>query len=116
MSFQLRVPGPTPVPDRVLDAMRVPMINHRGPQFAAMIKECREGLQWAFQTQNPVVIFAASGTGGLEAAVQNLVSPGQKAIFVTIGAALYWVAAYLYVLQFRQVVAAAPDRREGALA
>jgi aspartate aminotransferase-like enzyme len=85
MSFQLRVPGPTPVPDRVLDAMHVPMINHRGPQFAALIKECREGLQWAFQTQNPVVIFGASGTGGLEAAVQNLVSPGQKAIFVTIG-------------------------------
>ena len=85
MSFQLRVPGPTPVPQRVLDAMDVPMINHRGPAFAALIKECREGLQWAFQTQNPMLLFPASGTGGLEAAVQNMTSPGEKAIFVSIG-------------------------------
>ena len=62
------------------------MINHRGPQFAALIKECREGLQWAFQTKNDVVIFPASGTGGLEAAVQNMTSPGEKALFVSIGA------------------------------
>jgi aspartate aminotransferase-like enzyme len=86
MSFQLRVPGPTPVPQRVLDAMAVPMINHRGPAFAELIKECREGLQWAFQTQSPMLIFPSSGTGGLEAAVQNLTSPGEKAIFVSIGA------------------------------
>jgi aspartate aminotransferase-like enzyme len=86
MSFQLRVPGPTPVPQRVLDAMAVPMINHRGPAFAALINECREGLQWAFQTKNPMLIFPSSGTGGLEAAVQNLTSPGEKAIFVSIGA------------------------------
>ncbi len=85
MSFQLRVPGPTPVPQRVRDAMSVPMINHRGPAFAALINEIREGLQWAFQTQNPMLLFACSGTGGLEAAVQNMTSPGEKAIFVTIG-------------------------------
>ncbi|MGB2940649.1 MAG: alanine--glyoxylate aminotransferase family protein [Candidatus Dormiibacterota bacterium] len=85
MSFQLRVPGPTPVPQRVLDAMNVPMINHRGPTFEALIKEIREGLQWAFQTQNPMMLFPASGTGGLEAVVQNMTSPGEKAIFVSIG-------------------------------
>ncbi|MDP9326057.1 MAG: alanine--glyoxylate aminotransferase family protein [Candidatus Dormibacteraeota bacterium] len=85
MSFQLRVPGPTPVPQRVLDAMNVPMINHRGPTFEALIKEIREGLQWAFQTQNPMILFPASGTGGLEAVVQNMTSPGEKAIFVSIG-------------------------------
>jgi aspartate aminotransferase-like enzyme len=66
--------------------MDTPMINHRGPEFAALIEECREGLKWAFQTQNEVVIFPASGTGGLEAAVQNMTSPGEKALFVSIGA------------------------------
>jgi aspartate aminotransferase-like enzyme len=85
MSFQLRVPGPTPVPRRVIDAMAVPMINHRGPAFAALIKECREGLQWGFQTSNEVVMFPSSGTGGLEAAVSNMCSPGEKAVFVSIG-------------------------------
>lgn len=85
MSFQLRVPGPTPVPERVLDAMAVPMINHRGPAFAEMIAECREGLKWTFQTQNEIVIFPSSGTGGLEAAAVNLTSPGEKAVFVSIG-------------------------------
>ena len=85
MSFQLRVPGPTPVPARVQEAMAVPMINHRGPAFAALINECREGLQWAFQTKNEVVMFPCSGTGGLEAAVVNLTSPGEKALFVSIG-------------------------------
>ena len=85
MTYQLRVPGPTPVPERVRAAMDAPMINHRGPQFAALIKECREGLQWAFQTKNEVVVFPSSGTGGLEAAVQNMTSPGEKALFVSIG-------------------------------
>ena len=85
MTYQLRVPGPTPVPERVRKAMDVPMINHRGPAFAELISECREGLKWAFQTQNEVVVFPASGTGGLEAAVQNMTSPGEKALFVTIG-------------------------------
>ena len=66
--------------------MDTPMINHRGPEFAALIAECRDGLKWAFQTQSEVVIFPASGTGGLEAAVQNMTSPGDKALFVTIGA------------------------------
>jgi aspartate aminotransferase-like enzyme len=86
MSYQLRVPGPTPVPERVQRAMSVPMINHRGPAFKALIEECREGLKWAFQTQAEVVVFPASGTGGLEAAVVNLTSPGQKALFASVGA------------------------------
>jgi aspartate aminotransferase-like enzyme len=61
------------------------MINHRGPAFAEMIAECREGLKWAFQTQSEIVMFPCSGTGGLEAAVVNLTSPGEKAVFVSIG-------------------------------
>src|SRR5258708_12241563 len=86
MTYQLRVRGRTRVPERVRQAMDQPMINHRGPAFAALIGECRDGLKWAFQTQNEVVVFPSSGTGGLEAAVQNLTSPGEKALFVTIGA------------------------------
>jgi aspartate aminotransferase-like enzyme len=85
MTYQLRVPGPTPVPERIRKAMDVPMINHRGPAFAELIGECREGLKWAFQTQHEIVVFPASGTGGLEAAVQNMTSPGETALFVTIG-------------------------------
>jgi aspartate aminotransferase-like enzyme len=85
MSFQLRVPGPTPVPPRVREAMSVPMINHRGPTFAALIGECREGLGWAFQSRNEVVMFPSSGTGGLEATVVNMTSPGEKALFVSVG-------------------------------
>ena len=85
MSYQLRVPGPTPVPERILDAMHAPMINHRGPAFAALAAEIKEGLQWAFQTSNHVLLFPCSGSGGLEAAVQNLTSPGEKALFVSIG-------------------------------
>jgi aspartate aminotransferase-like enzyme len=86
MDYQLRVPGPTPVPERVFKAMSVPMINHRGPAFAELIHDVREGLKWVFQTQNEVVMFTGSGTAGLEATVSNLVSPGEKVLFVTVGA------------------------------
>lgn len=83
---QLRIPGPTPVPDRVNRAMAAPMINHRGPEFKALLPELESGLKWAFQTKNDMLIFPASGTGGLESAVANLVSPGERIIVVTIGA------------------------------
>jgi aspartate aminotransferase-like enzyme len=85
-SAQLRIPGPTPVPDRVERAMAAPMINHRGPEFKALLPELETGLKWAFQTKNDMLIFPASGTGGLESAVANLVSPGERIIVVTIGA------------------------------
>jgi aspartate aminotransferase-like enzyme len=83
---QLRIPGPTPVPDRVNRAMAAPMINHRGPEFKALLPELENGLKWAFQTKNDMLIFPASGTGGLESAVANLVSPGERIVVVTIGA------------------------------
>src|ERR671937_531765 len=83
---QLRIPGPTPVPSRVQRAMDVPMINHRGPEFKAMLSELEVGLKWAFQTENDILIFPASGTGGLESAVANLISPGERVLAVTIGA------------------------------
>jgi aspartate aminotransferase-like enzyme len=83
---QLRIPGPTPVPERVQRAMNAPMVNHRGPEFRALLPELEAGLRWAFQTDNDMLIFPASGTGGLESAVANLVSPGERVLAVTIGA------------------------------
>ena len=85
-SPQLRIPGPTPVPERVERAMAAPMINHRGPEFRALLPELENGLKWAFQTKNDMLIFPATGTGGLESAVANLVSPGERIIVVTVGA------------------------------
>ena len=83
---QLRIPGPTPVPERVQRAMDAPMINHRGPEFRALLPELEQGLRWAFQTENDMLIFPASGTGGLESAVANIVSPGERVLAITIGA------------------------------
>ena len=82
---QLRVPGPTPIPDRVVRASSRPMINHRGPEFAALLDDVVSGLRWALRTDNDVLLFPASGTGGLEAAVVNTLSPGERALFCTMG-------------------------------
>src|SRR5207237_3973712 len=75
-----------PVPERVQRAMAAPMINHRGPEFRALLPELESGLRWAFQTENDLLIFPASGTGGLESAVANVISPGERVLAVTIGA------------------------------
>jgi len=85
-SYQLRIPGPTPIPARVQRAMDVPMINHRGPEFKALLPELLKGLHWAFQTENDIIIYAASGTGGMESAIANLVSPGERVLAVSMGA------------------------------
>src|SRR5438552_891260 len=82
---QLRVPGPTPLPARVVRAASQPMINHRGPEFAALLEDVVSGLRWALRTANDVLLFPASGTGGLEAAVVNVLSPGEPALFCTMG-------------------------------
>ena len=82
---QLRVPGPTPLPDRVVRASSRPMINHRGPEFAALLEDVVGGLRWALRTENDVLLYPASGTGGLEAAVVNLLSPGERVLFCTMG-------------------------------
>src|SRR6202011_5073442 len=82
---QLRVPGPTPLPERVVRAGSRPMINHRGPEFAAALRDIEEGLRWALRTANDVLIYPCSGTAGLEAAVVNTLSPGEQALFCTMG-------------------------------
>lgn len=83
--MNLRIPGPTPVPREVAEAGAAEMINHRGPEFAAMLARCGEGLKRVYQTSNDVVALSASGTGGMEAAVVNHVSPGDRVLVVTIG-------------------------------
>ncbi len=82
----LRIPGPTPVPAEVLAEMARPMINHRGPEFAAIVRRVTARLQYFFQTTSPVLTYAASGTGGQESAVANLFSPGDPVVAITIGA------------------------------
>ena len=59
----LHIPGPSPLPDRVLRAMDTPIIDHRGPEFAKLAKRCLEGIKTIFKTSNPVVIYTATGTG-----------------------------------------------------
>ncbi len=81
----LRIPGPTPVPDEVLQAMTKQMINHRGVEFGEILNGVTENLKQLFQTRNDVYLLTASGTGGLEAAVVNTLSPGDRVLSVSIG-------------------------------
>ena len=81
----LHIPGPPPLPDRVLRAMDTPIIDHRGPEFARLAKKCLEGIKTIFKTTNPVVIYTATGTGAWEAALTNTMSPGDKVLMVETG-------------------------------
>jgi len=82
---QLRIPGPTPCPPKVLQAQTKQMINHRGGEFAQILSTVTAGLKKIFQSDNDVFILTASGTGGLETAVVNALSPGDKVLSVSIG-------------------------------
>ena len=81
----LITPGPTPVPPEVLLAGAEPIVHHRAPRFVEIFNECVEGLKYVYQTSNDVLIFAASGTGAMEAAVVNVVNPGDKVIVASVG-------------------------------
>lgn len=83
--MNLRIPGPTPCPDEVLQAGARQMMNHRGPEFAAVLRRVTDGLNWVFQSSTDVLSLSTSGTGGLEAAVVNTLSPGDKVLSVSIG-------------------------------
>ncbi len=88
MAFKeyLMIPGPTPVPVNVLSAMSKNMINHRGPSYSKLFNEVVDGIKWAYQTKNDLIVLTASGTGGMEAAVVNFLSPGDKVVIMNIGA------------------------------
>ena len=82
---QLRIPGPTPCPPEVLKAMARPMINHRGAEYHQMIADVTQKMKQVFQTKNDLYLLTGSGTGGLEAAVVNMLSPKDKVLSVSIG-------------------------------
>ncbi len=82
----LRTPGPTPIPDDIVSEMSLPMINHRGPEFRELIEATTAGLKQVFMTSDDLYILTASGTGALEAAVVNTLSPGDRVIACTAGA------------------------------
>src|ERR1700722_9501839 len=81
----LQIPGPSPVPDRVLRAMDMPVIDHRSAQFAELAKAVFDGCRKIFKTSGPVIIFPSSGTGAWEAAIVNTLSPGDKVLMVETG-------------------------------
>ena len=83
--MQLRIPGPTPCPPEILQALNKQMINHRGKEFAGIIQKVTAGLKDVYQTKNDVLILTSSGTGGMEAAIVNFLSPGDKVLSVTNG-------------------------------
>jgi alanine-glyoxylate transaminase/serine-glyoxylate transaminase/serine-pyruvate transaminase len=81
----LQIPGPTPVPDRILRAMDTPIIDHRGPEFQKLSKRVLEGIKTIFKTVKPVIIYTATGTGAWEAALVNTLSPGDRVLMVETG-------------------------------
>ena len=118
----LRVPGPTPVPDDIVEAMGAPMINHRGPEFRDLIDRVTGQLKQVFMTQNDLLILTASGTGSLEAAIVNTLSPGDKVVAATAGSFgdrfIDLARAYgadLTVLEFEWGAAVDPDAIRQAL-
>jgi alanine-glyoxylate transaminase/serine-glyoxylate transaminase/serine-pyruvate transaminase len=81
----LQIPGPSPVPDRILRAMSYPTIDHRGPEFGALGLKVLAGIRKIFKTEHPVVIYPASGTGAWEAALSNTLSPGDRVLMYETG-------------------------------
>ena len=81
----LQIPGPSPVPDRILRAMSLPTIDHRGPEFGALGLELLGKIQKIFKTRHPVIIYPASGTGAWEAALANTMSPGDRVLMFETG-------------------------------
>jgi aspartate aminotransferase-like enzyme len=84
--MNLRIPGPTPVPPAVLEASARQMIDHRGPEFAALLERVTARLKAIFLTEGDVLLLTASGTGGMEAAIVNTLSPGDEVLAITVGA------------------------------
>jgi alanine-glyoxylate transaminase/serine-glyoxylate transaminase/serine-pyruvate transaminase len=81
----LHIPGPSPVPSRVLRSISYQTIDHRGPEFGALGREIISGIKKIFQTQQPVIIYSASGTGAWEGAMVNVLEPGDQVLFYETG-------------------------------
>ena len=122
-TVKLRIPGPTPVPQEVAEAGAAEMINHRGPEFAALIERITQRVKRVYGTENDLLTLTTSGSGGMEAAVVNHISPGDRVLVVTTGVFgkrfLQLVEAYGGVAQelaFEYGTAADPQRIDEALA
>ncbi len=85
MQQNLRIPGPTPIPNEVREAQSAPMIDHRGTEFGEMLREISGVIAELIGTRNEVLLLTASGTGGMEAAIVNTLSPGDRVLSVSIG-------------------------------
>jgi serine---pyruvate transaminase len=81
----LFTPGPTPVPHQVLEAMSRPIIHHRSSDFRAILESCLERLKLVYRTERDVLMYTGSGTAGMESAIVNLCSPGDRAVVVSAG-------------------------------
>ena len=81
----LQIPGPSPVPDRILRAMSLPTIDHRGPEFGALGLNVTQAIRRIFKTVHPVMIYPSSGTGAWEAALVNVLSPGDHIVMYETG-------------------------------
>jgi aspartate aminotransferase-like enzyme len=86
MEQNLRTPGPTPIPQAVRDAQAQQMVDHRGSEFAELLRETSAGLAELIGTTNDVLLLTGSGSGALEAAVVNTLSPGDRVLSVNVGA------------------------------
>src|ERR671919_1950693 len=85
MEQDLRVPGPTPLPADVRQAQAEPMVDHRGTEFAELLREISAGLAELIGTRDEVLLLTGSGSGALEAAIVNTLSPGDRVLAVSIG-------------------------------
>ena len=83
--YRLRLPGPTAVPERVRQAIGAPVLNHRGPEFRAILSRAEELIQPVLGTANPVLFFASSGTGVMEASLVNVIAPGERVLVCSNG-------------------------------
>jgi aspartate aminotransferase-like enzyme len=83
--YRLRLPGPTAVPERIRQATALPVLNHRGAEFKAILAECLQRLKPIFGTAHDVLCFAGSGTAMMEAALVNVLSPGDAVLIVVAG-------------------------------
>jgi serine---pyruvate transaminase len=119
----LITPGPTPVPPEVLSALAEPVIHHRAPRFTEILKDVVAGMKYVYQTENDVIVFAASGTGAMESAVVNIVNPGDHVLVASVGnfgdrwikLAKTW-GAEVTALQYEWGTRAVPADIEAALA
>jgi alanine-glyoxylate transaminase / serine-glyoxylate transaminase / serine-pyruvate transaminase len=107
----LQIPGPSPVPDRILRAMSLPTIDHRGPEFGALGLKILSGLKEIFKTTSPVIVYPASGTGAWEAALCNTLSPGDRVLMYETGhfASMWTQMATRLGLQVELAASQGPD-------